>query len=88
MVRRLLRTGTCSTIRVCDELGRYRKGEIRRAPWGGLVRIVGVKRYRKAEDIPTWGMLDKGMKISARMGGRYGGSRWDYVVFRSEGVPR
>ena len=51
-------------------------------PWGDLIRIVSVKRYKKAESIPTWKYMDKRMKISVKMGKRYGNSKWDYIIAR------
>ena len=78
----LAETGQCSTVRCCYELGRYKVGEIFETPWKDLVKIVKVTRYNRAEDIPTWKLLDKGMKISVRMGSRYGGSKWDHIYFK------
>ena len=80
--KNLKKNGQCSTIRGCYELGRYKAGGIFETPWKDLVKIIKVTQYCHPEDIPTWPLLDKGMKISVRMGGRYGGSKWDHVIFK------
>ncbi|MFH1559292.1 MAG: hypothetical protein ABIC19_02090 [Patescibacteria group bacterium] len=41
-----------------------------------------MKQYTKLEDIPTWKYFDKGMKISARKGEKYGNNKWDHVFFK------
>jgi len=74
--------GTCSTTRCCKELNKYKVGEIYKTPWGDLVKIVKVKKYNQLEKIPTWKQFDKGMKISARKGEKYGDSKWDHIIFR------
>jgi len=78
----LAETGKCSTVRTCFELDKYRSGQIWETPWKDKVKIIKVNRYHRAEDIPTWTLMDKGMKISVRLGGRYGGSKWDHVIFK------
>jgi hypothetical protein len=78
---RELKNGCCSTTRSCNELGKYKVGNIYETPWGDLVKIIKVTRFSKAEDIPTWNQMDKGMKISVKKGIKYGNSQWDYVTF-------
>ncbi len=73
--------GVCSSIRCCEELNKYKMGKIYATPWGDLVKITSVKRYGKLEKIPTWKQFDKGMKISAKKGERYGNSKWDHIIF-------
>lgn len=82
IAKQLKTNGVFSSIRSCRELGKYKKGDVYLTPWGDKIRIVNVTRYTKAEDIPTWKILDKGMKISVRMAERYGNSLWDRVVFK------
>jgi len=78
----LHQTGKSSTVRCCLELGKYKKGQRFMTPWKDLIEIVSVKRYTKAESLPYWSQLDKGMKISVRFGERYGNSKWDHVVYK------
>ena len=79
--KQLKKIGACSTVRSCYQLDKYKKGEVYATPWGDEIKITKVVRYLKAEDIPTWNLMDKGMKISVRKGEQYGGSQWDYVEF-------
>lgn len=81
IARRLKDKGQCSTIRCCNEFGKYEVGQIYSTPWGDVVEIIRVDKYSKAEDIPTWPLMDKAMKISVRKGEKFGDSKWDYVVF-------
>lgn len=76
--------GFCSSTRCCRELNKYKVGSIYKTPWGDLVKIIRVKRYNQLEKIPTWGQFDRGMKISARKGEKYGGGKWDHVIFKKE----
>lgn len=78
----LAEQGQGSTVRCCYELGKYKAGRIFETPWKDLIKITKVTRYHRAEDIPTWPQMDKGMKISVRMGERYGGGKWDHVYFK------
>jgi membrane protein len=71
-----------STIRCCKELNKYKENAIFETPWGDLVTITKINRYSKAEDIPTWSLMDKGMKISIRKSAQYGNSLWDHVIFK------
>lgn len=73
--------GFSSSTRCCKELDKYKVGKIFKTPWGDLVKITKVTRYTKLEEIPTWKYFDKGMKISARQGEKYGGGKWDHVFF-------
>ncbi|MFZ5955096.1 MAG: hypothetical protein ACOYT4_01620 [Nanoarchaeota archaeon] len=72
----------CSTIRSCYELNKYKRGQIFQTPWGDKIRIIKVERYTNPKNIPTWSKLTKGMKISVRMGERYGFFNWDFVMFK------
>lgn len=76
--------GVCSSVRCCEELNKYKAGDILETPWGDLITIIKVTRYTKLEDIPTWKYFDKGMKISARHGAKYGDSKWDHVIFKKQ----
>jgi hypothetical protein len=67
--------GFCSNTRCCRELNKYKVGAIYQAPWGDLVKIIKVTRYNQLEKIPNWKQFDKGMKISARKGEKYGNSQ-------------
>lgn len=79
---KLDKTGSCSSVRSCLELDKYKKGETYKTPWGDTIKITKVTRYKKAEDIPTWNLMDEKMKNSVRKGEVYGSSKWDYVVFK------
>ncbi len=81
-VARRLRRNSCSSVRCCNQLGKYKVDGIYSTPWGDVIKIEEVTRYTKAEDIPTWHLMDKGMKVSVRKGGQYGNSQWDYVKFK------
>jgi len=79
--KQLEEIGSCSSTRCCKELGKYKIGDIYKTPWGDTIKIIKVTKYKKAEDIPTWHLMDKGMKISVRKGEIYGNSQWDHVIF-------
>jgi hypothetical protein len=81
-IAKQLRKGSCSSVRCCYQLGKYKTGDIYLTPWGDKIKIEEVTRYSKAEDIPTWNLMDKGMKISVKKGEQYGNSQWDYVKFK------
>lgn len=81
-IKRELRKNVISTVRCCKELGKYKKGDICKTPWGDLIKIASVKQYKKAESIPTWKKMDKNMKISVKMGERYGKNKWDYIRYK------
>jgi len=82
-IKKVLRTkGYSSTVRSCYELNKYKANQLYRTPWDEIIKITKVTRYRKAEDIPTWNKMDKGMKISCRMAERYGNSQWDFIEFK------
>lgn len=78
----LITKGRSSSTRCCKELNKYKVNAIYNTPWGDLIKIIQVTRYIKPEDILTWKYFDKGMKISARIGAKYGNSQWDYVIFK------
>jgi hypothetical protein len=80
--KQLKEVGTCSTVRCCNQLGKFKIGDVFSTPWDSKIKIVKVTRYSKAENIPTWDFMDKGMKISVRKGGQYGNSQWDYIIFK------
>lgn len=71
-----------SSVRSCKELDKYKENDIFNTPWGDLIKITKITRYSKAEDIPTWSLMDKGMKISIRKGAQYGNSLWDHIIFK------
>lgn len=79
--KQLSEKGSNSSTRCCKELDKYKVGDIYLTPWGDLIKITKVTRYLKLEDIPTWKFFDKGMKVSARMGEKYGNGKWDHVLF-------
>jgi hypothetical protein len=81
-IEKQLKKGSCSSVRCCYQLGKYKAGDIYFAPWGDILEIEKVTRYSKAENIPTWSKMDKGMKISIRKGEQYGDSQWDHVIFK------
>jgi hypothetical protein len=81
IAKQLEKFGSCSSVRSCFELNKYKANQSYLTPWGDVIKIKKVTRYKKAEDIPTWKKMDKGMKISVRVGGRYGDNKWDYVEF-------
>lgn len=82
-IRKILdKKGVNSSTRCCKELNKYKVGNIYKTPWGGLVKIVKVKRYNKLEKIPTWKYFDRGMKISARKGEKYSDNKWDHIIFK------
>ncbi len=81
-IEKQLKHGSCSSVRSCNQLDIYKVGDMYLTPWGDKIIIEKVTRYLKAEDIPTWNLMDKGMKISVRMGERYGNNEWDHVVFK------
>jgi hypothetical protein len=72
----------CSTVRCCNELGKYKTGQILKTPWGDLIKITKVKRYYDLQKIPTWKFFDKGMKISAGKAKIYGREKWDFISFK------
>jgi hypothetical protein len=80
-IEKQLNQGSCSSVRCCHQLGQYKIGDIFSTPWGDTIKITKVTRYSKAEDIPTWKLMDKGVKISVSKGEQYGNSKWDHVVF-------
>lgn len=80
--RELRKRGFSTTVRCCKEPGKYKKGDICKTPWGDLIQIIGVKRYSKAESIPTWKKMDKKMKISVKIGEIYGNSKGDYIRYK------
>jgi hypothetical protein len=79
--KRLEKTGQGSSTRCCQELNKYKAGQVWQTPWGDKIKITKVTRYRKLEEIPTYKYFDKGMKASARVGEKYGGGQWDHVLF-------
>lgn len=79
MIKKFLKKeGECSTVRCCDELGKYKEGDICKTPWGDLIKIVKVERYLKMEKIPTFNQMDEIMKISLKSGK----NKWDYIEFK------
>jgi hypothetical protein len=82
MKKELKKCEISSSTRCCQQLGIYKVGDIFMTPWGDKIKITKVVRYSKAEDIPTWHLMDKGMKISVKKGIQYGGSKWDHVMFK------
>ena len=82
IAKQLEKVGCCSSTRCCYQLGKYKKGDVYITPWGDTIEIIKVTRYLKPEDIPTWNLMDKGMKISVRKGKQFGNSQWDHVIFK------
>jgi hypothetical protein len=85
IAKSLKERGICSSIRCCQELGRYKVGEVYATPWGDLIKITSVRRYTKLEDIPTRSYFDKEMMISLKKGEEYGIDQWDYLTFERIG---
>jgi hypothetical protein len=73
--------GESSTVRCGDELGKYKKGQIYVSDQDDkyFVTVTDVKRYKKAEDIPTWDEMTKPMKLSIKSAGKDG--KWDYITY-------
>jgi hypothetical protein len=79
--KNLATTGQSSTVRSCFEYGKYKLRGIYQTPWGNLIKIIKIQRFTRAEDIPTWTKMSKGMKISVKAGGRYGKNKFDWLTF-------
>ena len=46
--------GYCYTTRVYKEAGKYKVGELYKAPWGDILKIDEVKKYWKVSDRPFY----------------------------------
>jgi len=76
--------GYCYTTRVYNEVGKYKIGELYNAPWGDILKIDEVKKYKKVSDRPFYvEMTDKEIeeirKYSENMGLPY-----EFIKFSRE----
>ena len=71
----------CSTIRCCDEYGKYQLNQTLKTPWGDLVKIVKIENNSKMEDIPTYKFWDETMRKSVEVGELHGNNKWEYIEF-------
>ena len=72
---------TCSTVRCCDELGKYKLSQTYITPWNDLIKITKIENYNKAEDIPTWKYWGETMRKSVKEGKVHGNNEWEYIEF-------
>jgi guanylate kinase len=82
IARQLNESATCSTVRCCQQLDKYKVGEIYATPWGDTIKITKITRYSKATAIPTWKLMTKTMQRSVKQGELYGNNQWDHILFK------
>ena len=58
--------GYCYTTRVYKEAGKYKVGELYRAPWGDVLKIEEVHRYWKVCDRPFYDEMTEDEKREIR----------------------
>ena len=82
-IKRKLNSGhTNLTVRTCYEYGKYKLHGIYQTPWGDLIKIIEIKRFTRAEDLPHWSKMSTGDKISVKYGGRVGKNKFEWLAFR------
>lgn len=77
----LKKLGYCYTTRVYKEAGKYKVGEIYIAPWGDLLKIDDVKKYRKVSDHPFYGELNDNEKELIRKYSEDIGLPYEFIKF-------
>lgn len=77
----LNRLGYCYTTRVYRETGKYRVGEIYRAPWGELLKIDEVKTYRNVSDRPFYDEMNDDERAEIRKYSEDMGLPYEFIRF-------
>lgn len=60
--KRLKYNKIISTVRICKEFNKYKKHNIYKTEWDDEVIIISVDKYTKPELIPSWDLMNNGMK--------------------------
>lgn len=79
--RYLTKSGYCYTTRVYKEVGKYRVGELYRAPWGDVLRIDEVQIYQKVSDRPFFDEMSEAERAEIRQYSEDMGLSYEFIRF-------
>ena len=73
--------GYCYTTRVYKEVGKYKVGELYNAPWGDVLKIDEIKKYRKVSDRPFYDKMTDNEKEEIRKYSEDMGLPYEFIKF-------
>lgn len=79
--RYLTKPGYCYTTRVYKEVGKYRVGELYRAPWGDVLRIDEVQTFWKVSDRPFFDEMSEAERAEIRQYSEDMGLPYEFIRF-------
>ena len=78
--------GYCYTTRVYNEAGKYKIGELYKAPWGDVLKIDEVKKYWKVSDRPFYDEMTDDEKELIRKYSEDMGLPYEWIKFSKQTV--
>ncbi|MCL2816506.1 MAG: hypothetical protein FWD23_18065 [Oscillospiraceae bacterium] len=76
--------GYCYTTRVYKETGKYKAGELYKAPWGDILKIDEVKEYLKVSDRPFYDEMADDEKDLIRKYSEDMGLPYEWIKFSKQ----
>ncbi len=73
---------TVSTVRLCNEYNKYKKGQTYKTQWGDIIRITSVRKFTNPQQIPTWNSMDTIMKTEIIKWSNRCDNKIDWVRFK------
>jgi hypothetical protein len=73
--------GFCYTTRVYKEVGKYKAGELFKAPWGDILKIDEVKEYWRVSDRPYYNEMTDDEKKEIREYSEDMGLPYEWIKF-------
>ena len=78
---RLNTLGYCYTTRVSEEVGKYKVGGLYVAPWGDVLKIDEVRKYRKVRERPFYDEMSEDEKTKIRKYSEDIGLPFEFIKF-------